>query len=198
MNRILYFASLLFITFISCKKSVQTPDVNTKKSDMTLAVKHKNFGELTNSSKEMISDWEEYETLHELITSYQNISPEEALGNASDLHVYVDRMKDSLTIKSLKTPAFKSRMNVLENEVLRLLDMNEIPAITAKEVNAQIDKMFLIFGSLNDKINTVYDQEKFNEEINLDDFFELERDSIAKLNKNKKVEKPKRKPRNID
>ena len=107
-------------------------------------------------------------------------------------------MKDSLAIKSLKTPAFKSRMNVLENEILRLLDMNEIPAITAKEVNAQIDKMFLVFGSLNDKINTVYDQEKFNKEINLDDFFVLERDSIAKLNKNKKVEKPKRKPRNID
>jgi len=187
------FLLLMFIFFVGCKESVQTPNTTTKKSDITIVVKHKTHSKLNNASLKMIADWKEYKTMDELIIRYENISPEEALGNSSELEETVRFLKDSLNVKPLKTSAFRSRLNVLENEILRLSDMADIPAITATEVNEQVDKMLLIFGSVNDKINTVHSQEQFNKEINLDDFFTLERDSITKLNEKKIPKKPKKK-----
>lgn len=184
---------------MGCKKSVQTTNPTAKKSDITIAVKHLIKSKLTPSSEKMITKWKEYQTMKELMSSYENISPEEAMGNTYEAQETIQFLKDSLNIKPLKTPAFRSRLNVLENEILRLSDMGEIPSITASQVNSQVDKMLLIFSSINDKINTVNDQERFNDDINLDDFFVLEQDSIAKLkDKNIKKKPKKSKNRNID
>jgi len=49
--------------------------------------------------------------------------------------------------------------------------MTLIPSISASEVNSQVEKIMVIFGSVNDKINTVYTKKKFDKEINLDSLF---------------------------
>jgi len=184
-----YSALLLLLLFVGCKKSVQTPTETTKKSDLSQTIKHKTYSVVKPSAKNMIANWKEYALVDDFLKAYENISPEEAFANTFELQELTKALKDSLNITALKTPAFKSRLNVFENEVLRLSDMSEIPAITSTEVNQQIDKVLLIYGSLNDKINTVYNQQKFEEEINLDSFFKLERDSIAKLKVDKNVKK---------
>ena len=184
-----YSALFLLLLFVGCKKSVQTPTETTKKSDLSQTIKHKTYSAVKPSAKNMIAKWKEYALVDDFLKAYENISPEEAFANTFELQELTKALKDSLNITVLKTPAFKSRLNVFENEVLRLSDMSEIPAITSTEVNQQIDKVLLIYGSLNDKINTVYNQQKFEEEINLDSFFKLERDSIAKLKVDKNVKK---------
>ena len=184
-----YSALFLLLLFVGCKKSVQTPTETTKKSDLSQTIKHKTYSVVKPSAKNMIANWKEYALVDDFLKAYENISPEEAFANTFELQELTKALKDSLNITALKTPAFKSRLNVFENEVLRLSDMSEIPAITSTEVNQQIDKVLLIYGSLNDKINTVYNQQKFEEEINLDSFFKLERDSIAKLKVDKNVKK---------
>lgn len=200
MNRFFAICCVLTFVFISCKKNVQTPTIVIQKSNMTVAVKHKSYNILDASSENKITDWKEYKIVDELIEGYKHTSPQEALINSSDLQQNVLFLKDSLNIQSLKTPAFRSRLNVLENEVLRLTDMAEIPAITSTEVNTQVDKILLVYGSLNDKINTVYHQEQFNSDINLDDFFVIEKktDTETKKEENKKAKSLKEKRRNLN
>jgi len=195
MYKILSCFLFLILVCIGCKKNIQTPTIETKKSDINIAVKHKNYAKLNPSSKKMIEEWKEYNLVNEFMKNHENVSPEELFGNVIELQQITKELKDSLNIKPLKTPAFKSRLNVFENEVLRLSDMSEIPAITSTEANNQIEKLFLVFGSINNKINTVYSQQQFNNDVNLDDFFKLERDSIAKskIPKIKKVSKTKKK-----
>jgi len=103
-------------------------------------------------------------------------------------------LEDSLNIDLFKTRSFKSRLHVLENEVMRLEDMSNIQAITTQEVNLQIDKIFLVFTSLNDKINTAFNQEKFEKDIDLGDFFTMDKKELIedeKLPKKKTKKKTK-------
>ncbi len=184
-NLTLLFA-LFFCFFWSCKRSIQTPTETTHKSDISTAVHHKPYSELTATAKDMIKDWKEYDEIDEHLRNYENISPEQAFNDVSDLTEITKALKDSLNVELLKTPAFKSRLNVFENEVLRLDDMSSISAITSTQVNAQIDKVLMLFGSLNHKINIVNRKQLYNEEINLEDFFIVERDSMDKLKESKK------------
>ena len=181
-----YFIFLLILcVYFGCKKGTQTTDEEIIKNDISIITKHKPYVKLDSSAMEMIKDWKEYNITDELLRTYENTSPQGAFDNVNDLKDVTEALIDSLDIETLKTPAFKSRLNVFENEVLRLVDMYDIPAITATEVNDQIDKLLFLFGCLNAKINTVNDQETYNEEINLDDFFLLAKDSITE----KKIER---------
>lgn len=58
--------------------------------------------------------------------------------------------------------------------------MTYIPAITAKEINAQIDKIFLVFGSVNAKINTIFNKKRLDEDFNLENFLKLDSSEIKK------------------
>lgn len=61
--------------------------------------------------------------------------------------------------------SFRTRVNVLENETLRLKDMTFIPAITANDVNTQVDKILAAFSATNSKINTIYSQLEVEQDI---------------------------------
>jgi uncharacterized membrane protein len=77
-------------------------------------------------------------------------------------------MKDSIRPKELINSSFRTRVNVLENEALRLKDMTFINAVTSKEINLQVDKIMAAFSATNSKINTVYSQLEVEKEIQLD------------------------------
>lgn len=183
--------SLLFFfclgLFFSCKKSIQTPTEETHKSDISTAVKHKPYTKLTSTAMEMIKGWEAYYEIEDHLKNYDEISAEQVFNDVNELKEITKELKDSLNVDILKTPAFKSRLNVFENEVLRLEDMSNISAITSSQANAQIAKVLMLFSSLNHKINTVNSQQIYNEEINLEDFFIVERDSMQKVKTEKKT-----------
>ena len=190
MNKYFFYIILIVFCFSNCTKNTETSSTKVKKSDNNIVVKHKTYTTVNASSLRKITTWKEYQLLDEFIKRYEKTSPDEAFDNINELKELTLALEDSLTIKTFKTPSFKSRLHVLENEVLRLQDMANIPAITPKEVNNQIDKIFLIYGSLNDKINTAFNQEKFEKDINLDDFFSMDEKELIEEKKTVK-RKPK-------
>lgn len=162
--------SFLLISF-SCKKKENQKNTPVQKTGMNTVVKHKNYTVLDKYSNQEITNWKEYFTTDDFLQQLTSTTPTEALNNALELKKITKQLKDSLNIKTLKNPAFKARVNVFENEVLRLADMTYIPSISSKEVNIQVKKVLSLFGSINHKINTVYTKQRFDKEINLDSIF---------------------------
>ncbi|WP_299622540.1 hypothetical protein [uncultured Tenacibaculum sp.] len=178
-----YFSLTLFLIslfLLSCKGEQKTVVEETVTSDMSVVSKHSKPSNLSDLAKSKIQDWTEYNEINDFLDRFSSISPNQALQMANELTTLAKNLNDSLKIETLKTNALKARTNVLENEVLRLNDMTMIPAIKAKEVNEQIDKILLIFGSYNAKVNTIYSKKEFDEEINLDDFFKLDTETETK------------------
>ncbi len=173
MKHLLYFSLSFILMIFSCKKEETTKNTLVEKTGMNGSVKHLKYVQLNKNAIKEIKDWEEYFIIADLLKQLEQTTPTEALNNAIELKELTKNLKDSLAIETLKTPAFKARMNVFENEVLRLADMTYIPAISSREINIEVAKILLLFGSINNKINTVYTQKQFNEEINLDSLFQF-------------------------
>ncbi len=159
---------------IQCKKKEKPVDERPIKPSMNTPVKHKGVSPLSDLSEQGINNWTDFYDVNDFLKRFKNTSPTEALTNAIELKDLTKTLKDSISLNDLQTPSFKARLNVLENETLRLADMTTIPAITSKEVNDQIDKILLVFDSMIKKINTIYSKKKFDEEIDLDDFFKVD------------------------
>lgn len=176
-----------FLMLSSCKKNIEQQQAIQKKPEMNTVVTHKPYKKLTPYAAKQLDTWKDFKDLSEYLNRFENTSPSNALNNANELKSLMHDLKENFTIDDLKSSAFNARINVLENEILRLVDMSLIPAITPNEVNNQVDKIFLIFSSVNAKINTVYEQKKLNNDINLDDFFKLDSTDIRKPKKKDKL-----------
>ena len=159
------FVLLLLIALISCKKSEKKEVQRKEKPEINRLQKHTIKTALEQSSKQTIDAWKEYTIVEENLKKFTSISANEALNNAIQLTKSVKKMKDSIRPKELINPSFRTRINVLENEALRLKDMTLIPAITASEINQQVDKIMEAFSAANSKINTVYSQLNVEKEI---------------------------------
>lgn len=182
---------LLFIIFLgACKKSIQEPIANTKKPELSVVKKYASVTQLDNYSKNYVKDWKEYNDLTDFFKRFENISANEALNNAIELRDLIKSVKDSIKPKLIDNNAFNARVNVLENETLRLVDMSKIPSIKANEVNLQVSKVFSVFNSVNEKIITIYSQKRFEEAVNVDGAFTFldtvkSKQQIFKQNKKK-------------
>lgn len=167
---LILFFSILFV--LSCQKNEeQTAKTQTNKPKMSVAISHKAPTVLSPNAQKKITNWKEYKEINDFLGRFKNISPSEALSNALELKDLSKNLKDSIRVELLKTPAFNARLNVFENETLRLADMTYIPAISPKEVNQQIDKILLLFESINAKIDAVVTKENLEKNVNLDNFF---------------------------
>jgi len=164
---------LLIFTLFSCipDRKDDTTTLKDDNSSKNIFVKHANFVTVKPVFIKEIENWTEYRNANLFLQKYQNISPNDALNNALELQELTANLRDSIDVEILKNPSFQARVNVLHNEVLRLSDMTFISAIKAEEVNTQVEKIGTIFSSINDKINTVFTQKKFEDEIDVDDFF---------------------------
>lgn len=171
MGRFLFVIASLFFLVTSCKKKEKQKEVLPTKTEMNISVKHTDYSEINEKYINEIKPWKEYFTVEDFLQELKNTTPIAALNNALELKTLTKQFKDSLNIETLKTPAFKARINVFENETLRLADMTFIPSISAHQVNSQVEKIMMLFSSVNDKINTVYTKKKFDSEINLDSLF---------------------------
>ncbi|MCH2035064.1 MAG: hypothetical protein MK202_16260 [Tenacibaculum sp.] len=167
------FILLLSVTvLISCKKTIQNTETVPKKTGMQIPVKRRGIDTLSNLAQKRVQDWQQYDNLINYLNQFNNTSPNEALDMATELNGFIRTLKDSLKIEDLKTNSLNARYNVLRNEALRLKDMTLIPAIQPNEVNEQVDKIIMVFNSYTQKVNTIYNKKKFDEEIDLDAIFQ--------------------------
>lgn len=160
-----YYFILLFILFLSCKNNTTIQEPEIQKSDKNIVQKHEAALLLETISNKKVVNWKEYQQVSNSLKQFSAISANEALNNAIQLTEVVKFLKDSIRPKELLNPSFRTRVNVLENEVLRLKDMTFISAITANEVNTQVDKIIDAFSATNSKINTIYSQLEVEKEI---------------------------------
>ncbi len=177
MSKKLYFQKLLsflvIILLCSCtsQKKENTEQEVTTNSDMDIVKKHTSKT-LDSLSLKNIQAWKEYFDLKDFLIVYENISSREALNNALELKQLTKLAKDSIDIEELKSSAFKARINVFQNEVLRLADMTYIPAITSKEIDLQVKNIFSTFNSLNSKIEHTFRKKSFDNSVKIDSIFD--------------------------
>ena len=162
---------LLILVLFSCKDPVLHQEKSIQKSTKGIVISHSKFVDLETISTSNISNWKEYHLVADHLKIFYSISASEALNNALQLANLVKKMKDSIRPKDLINPSFKTRVNVLENESLRLKDMTLLlNAVKTKEVNEQVDKILQAFSATNSKINTVYSQLEVEKEIQINQY----------------------------
>lgn len=152
---------LISCQFLSSKKEKET----VKKIDSV-----KNSKRITSApskllnaeANEELKSWIQYQKVTKLIKEYYDVSVLEALQNATELATEVQKLKDSVKIDKLKIVTVQARLNVFHNEALRLQDMSEIPSITDEEVSEKVKKILELYSSLNEKINSIYNVEKYD------------------------------------
>jgi len=161
------FSILFFLFFWSCQNGNNTAvqDTKIKKSEMNIGKKHTSALALESISKSKVANWKEYQIVTDNLKQFSVISANEALNNALKLSEEIKFLKDSIRPKELLNLSFRTRVNVLENEALRLKDMTFISSISATEVHAQVNKIIAAFSATNSKINTTYSQLKVEQDI---------------------------------
>lgn len=166
MKHILYLFLSLFL--FSCgnnkKEILKTTQEKPKRS---IAKQHTRLENVSPDFKNKIESWQDLQTVTSFIKKFENVSPNEALSNALELRDLVASLKDNEIPKFCDIPSFHTRVNVLHNETLRLVDLTLIPAITSEEVNMQVDKTIAAFSSVNSKINTIYSKKRFEDAIDI-------------------------------
>jgi len=158
---------MLFSCVKDPKQEVLKKD--NKKSLLSVSAKHRAIIPVKALFTKELGDWAEYRNLKNFMVQFQQITPNEALSNALELRDLTKSLKDSLHPKILDNKAFKAREDVLYNETLRLADMTRIPAIKAVEVNKQVDQILEVYNALNTKINTIFIQKNFEDNLNFDE-----------------------------
>lgn len=128
--------------------------------------------------KDSIANWKGYHKVVETLEKLKNNTPNEALNISEELVDNVKLMKDSITVTQLKIRGVRARLNALYNQSLRLKEMKNIPAITIPEVKKQTQGLFVIFRMINRKIDAVYKQIDFENELVKENFVFSKLDSI--------------------
>ena len=202
-----YLFILIFVLFSSCSDEVKDDVVKNAKevdidNDQSFSLTQKKI-RLHEEAKKVIENWQEYQAVAEFILKFDKTSTKEALLNSNQFYELTTFLKDSIRIKNFKKSSVKVRLNVLNNEALRLFDMDSIPSITNKEVIQEVNKIANAFNALNIKINNVIkrdllvkDLSGFNHLFEKEDSLKLKPLISPKLIKKVKSNKKKQKLRN--
>lgn len=173
-----------FLLLFGCKKNIQGPKPEFKKPELSISQKFPKPKKLTNFSFEKINEWQEYYNLQSFLDRFSEISSNQVLINAIELRDLVIKLKSNDKPLFIDTPSFNSRINILENEALRLADMTLIPSITNEEVVTQTLKIIEVFGSLNEKVNTMFSQKKFEDAVSINDSISFSENQLKGEKKN--------------
>jgi hypothetical protein len=160
------------LCIVSCKPKQQEANTNqNEQSLLSVAKVHKTFEKVKPKFQQGIEDWKELRVLENFIERFKKVSPNEVLGNALELEELIKNLKDSVQPTIFETASFRTRVNILHNESLRLSDMTTIPSIKAEEVNHQTDKIINAFSAMNAKVNTILSKKEFEDAITIDAVF---------------------------
>lgn len=195
-----FFLLLTFFLFLSCGNSKkETAEIQEKPTEFKTKVKFTSFVQITDEVRKEVEPWDAYLTLDRFMHRFTNVSPEEILSNALELRDLVKAAKFSKNIPELfNIPPIQARFNILYNQTLRLADMTFIPAITAKAVIEENEKILLSYSSINSRLISLMTKKKFEEEIEIDVKFigldstkidSISKNTISKSLEDKKIEK---------
>ena len=185
---------MVFVILFSCDKKKAAVGVVQKQEIKSLlsVIKNYNVAEKVNPLfvKE-IEDWEELKAVDTFLSRFKKASPNEILSNALELKELVQSLKDGIKPPLFENASFNTRVNILQNETLRLSDMTFIPAIKAEEVTMQTDKIMNAFSAVNSKVNSILLKKGFEDDIDLDiDYIGLDStkiDSVSRKSINTKL-----------
>ncbi len=175
----------MLVSLFSCdKKKLDTnPEQDTK--PLLSVVKEYKAAEKVNATfLKDVDDWQELKAVDNFLARFKKASPNEVLSNALELKSLVKSLKDSIKPALFNDSSFETRINILNNETLRLADMTFIPAIKAAEVNEQTEKIINAFSAVNSKVNTILTKKRFEEAIEVDvNFIGLDSTKIDSVSK---------------
>jgi hypothetical protein len=164
-----YLFFILFITILfSCKKhNIDQESATIIDTTRTHIFKvNKRIIELNTKANNMVKDWIEYQKIDEFIQQYYHISIDDAMLNAKELSKLSQQLKDSIRVEKLDIPSVKIRLNVLNNEILRLADMATITNISSSDIKKESENILDAYFALNSKINNLISQENLNSDVN--------------------------------
>ncbi len=166
-----YVLAIILLLVTSCKKAPSERQNKILEKDAMLVSHSYNFKEIIPAYEQEIKDWQEYFTLKDYLEQWKAITPKEALDNALELNSLTKNAKDSIPIGPLKTPTFKARINVFQNEVLKLVDLTYLSAKSANNTTKQMATIFQTFSNMNLKINAIFDKQNINNTVKIDSVF---------------------------
>ena len=164
---------VLSLIIISCTNDIKNDTINPKLvnvkkdnaiDDEPFKIKLKKES-LHSEAKKSVENWQEYQAVSDFIPKFYNTTTKGALFNSIQFYELTSHLKDSTKIKRFKTPSMKIRINVLNNEALRLFDMDSIPSITNKEVIHETENIVNAFNALNIKINNSIKRELLSKDL---------------------------------
>ena len=159
------------ILLFSCGKKVKLENTQSQQDSLVTASKKIVIPVKVNlipAAKKATANWKEFNDVADFIKQFYNINHFEALNNAKELSELVTLMKDSVRVEKLKELSVRARLNVLENETLRLLDITEIPSISETEVAEEVATIIELHSALISKINTIYKVEALQKALEVD------------------------------
>ena len=159
------------ILLFSCGKEVKLENTQSQQDSLVTASKKIVIPVKVNlipAAKKATANWKEFNDVADFIKQFYNINHFEALNNAKELSELVTLMKDSVRVEKLKELSVRARLNVLENETLRLLDITEIPSISETEVAEEVATIIELHSALISKINTIYKVEALQKALEVD------------------------------
>jgi hypothetical protein len=164
-----YIYLLILSVFVtSCGNNPEKEEVKKPKPLMSLVETHNATENINTIFFKEVKDWDELKAIDSFFVKFRKISPNEILSNALELKDLIKNLKDSVKPKKFNMLSLDARINILYTEALRLADLTEIGAITAAEVNTQLDKTMAAFSNVTIKINTVLEKISFENEIDID------------------------------
>jgi hypothetical protein len=170
LNYIVKYIYLLILSVFvtSCGNNPEKEEVKKPKPLMSLVETHNATENINTIFFKEVKDWDELKAIDSFFVKFRKISPNEILSNALELKDLIKNLKDSVKPKKFNMLSLDARINILYTEALRLADLTEIGAITAAEVNTQLDKTMAAFSNVTIKINTVLEKISFENEIDID------------------------------
>jgi hypothetical protein len=159
---------ILSVFVISCGNNQEKEAIKKPKPLMSLVETHNATENVNTIFLKEVKDWDELKAIDSFFVKFRKISPNEILSNALELKDLIKNLKDSVKPKSFNILSLDARINILYTEALRLADLTEIGAITAAEVNKQLDKTMTAFSNVAIKINTVLEKISFENEIDIE------------------------------
>lgn len=160
---------LVFIIFFSCVKKKEEMQQKQEIKPLLSVVKNYNVAEKINPLfLQDIEGWQELKAVDNFLLRFKKVSPNEILSNALELKGLVQALKEDVKPPLFENASFNTRINILQNETLRLADMTFIPAIKATEVTAQANKIINAYSAINSKINSILLKKGFEDDIDID------------------------------
>ncbi|PQJ21555.1 hypothetical protein [Tenacibaculum sp. SG-28] len=161
----------VILLFSNCKNDAQKKQLLPIEKDAMTTSATYTYKKILPSYLKEIEAWEEYFTLKDFLDQWKESTPKEALDNALELKSLTKNAKDSIPEGPLKTPAFRARINVFQNEVLKLVDLTDLNAKSAYTTKQQMTTIFKTFSNVNLKINAIFDKQNINNTVKIDSVF---------------------------